>query len=99
MSLTSDERKSVVEFRIEKARRALEQAQGVVELQYWETIANRLYYAAYNAVSAMLMIHGSFTRWSHSSLWAVFCKTGYCRCKGRKIISSSFFYALNRRLR
>ena len=30
MSLTSDERKSVVEFRIEKARRALEQAQGVV---------------------------------------------------------------------
>ena len=35
MSLTSDERKSVVEFRIEKARRALEQAQGVVQLQYW----------------------------------------------------------------
>ena len=58
MSLTSDERKSVVEFRIEKARRALEQAQGVVELQYWETIANRLYYAAYNAVSAMLIAYG-----------------------------------------
>lgn len=58
MSLTSDERKSVVEFRVEKARRALEQAQGVVELQYWETIANRLYYAAYNAVSAMLIAYG-----------------------------------------
>ena len=58
MSLTSDERKAVVEFRIEKARRALEQAQGVVELQYWETIANRLYYAAYNAVSAMLIAYG-----------------------------------------
>ena len=46
MSLSFDERKAVVEFRIEKARRAFEQAQGVVELQYWETIANRLYYAA-----------------------------------------------------
>ena len=75
MSLTSDERKSVVEFRIEKARRALEQAQGVVELQYWETIANRLYYAAYNAVFAAIIIPAAW------------------------FISSSFFYALNRRLR
>ena len=58
MSLTFDERKAVVDFRIEKARRAFEQAQGVVELQYWETIANRLYYAAYNAVSAMLIAYG-----------------------------------------
>ena len=49
MSLSFDERKAVVEFRIEKARRAFEQAQGVVELQYWETIANRLYYAAYKS--------------------------------------------------
>lgn len=59
MSLSFDERKVVVEFRIEKARRAFEQAQGVVELQYWETIANRLYYAAYNAVSAMLIAPAS----------------------------------------
>lgn len=71
MSLTSDERKSVVEFRIEKARRALEQAQGVVELQYWETIANRLYYAAYNAVSAMLIAYG-YTAHSHDGVIHLF---------------------------
>lgn len=58
MSLSSEERRAVVEFRIEKARRAYEQAQGVVKLKYWETVANRLYYAAYNAVSALLIANG-----------------------------------------
>ena len=71
MSLTFDERKAVVDFRIEKARRAFEQAQGVVELQYWETIANRLYYAAYNAVSAMLIAYG-YTAHSHDAVIHLF---------------------------
>lgn len=71
MSLSFDERKAIVEFRIEKARRAFEQAQGVVELQYWETIANRLYYAAYNAVSAMLIAYG-YTAHSHDGVIHLF---------------------------
>lgn len=71
MSLSFDERKAVVEFRIEKALRAFEQAQGVVELQYWETIANRLYYAAYNAVSAMLIAYG-YTAHSHDGVIHLF---------------------------
>ena len=71
MSLSFDERKAVVDFRIEKAHRAFEQAQGVVELQYWETIANRLYYAAYNAVSALLIAHGYTTR-SHDGVIHLF---------------------------
>lgn len=71
MSLSFDERKAIVEFRIEKARRAFEQAQGVVELQYWETIANRLYYATYNAVSAMLIAYGYTTR-SHDGVIHLF---------------------------
>lgn len=58
MSLSNDERKAIVEFRIEKALRAYEQAKGVIPLGYWETIANRLYYAAYNAVSALLIANG-----------------------------------------
>lgn len=71
MSLTTDERKAIVDFRIEKALRALEQAQGVVEFQYWETIANRLYYAAYNAVSAMLIAYG-YTVHSHDGVMHLF---------------------------
>ena len=71
MSLSSEERRAVVEFRIEKAFRAYEQAQGVAELKYWETIANRLYYAAYNAVSALL-IAGGDTAQTHSGVIHMF---------------------------
>ena len=71
MSLTMEERRAVVEFRIEKDFRAYEQAQGVTELEYWETIANRLYYAAYNAVSALL-IAGGDTAQTHNGVIHVF---------------------------
>lgn len=71
MGMTDDERLAVVEFRIDKSLRAFEQAKGVVELKYWETIANRLYYAAYNAVSALLIANGD-TAQSHSGVIHLF---------------------------
>ncbi len=71
MSLSAEERAAVVEFRIEKALRAYEQAKGVIGLKYWETIANRLYYAAYNAVSALLIAHGDVAQ-SHSGVIHLF---------------------------
>ena len=71
MSLTIEERMAIVEFRIEKALRAYEQAKGVVGLMYWETIANRLYYAAYNAVSALLIANGDTVQ-SHSGVIHIF---------------------------
>ena len=40
MSLSVEERKAVVDFRIEKAQRALEQAQGVVVLEYFIQLPN-----------------------------------------------------------
>ena len=67
MSMNAEERKAVVEFRLEKAQRAYEQACGVVEKSYWETIANRLYYAAFNAVSALLISYG-YSAQSHSGV-------------------------------
>ena len=71
MSITAEERRAIVEFRIEKAFRALEQAQGVIVLKYWETIANRLYYAAYNAISALLIANGN-TAQTHSGVIHLF---------------------------
>lgn len=71
MSLSQEERRAVVEFRIEKAIRAYEQAKGVLGLKYWETIANRLYYAAYNAVSALLIANGD-TAQTHSGVIHLF---------------------------
>ena len=71
MSITAEERRAIVGFRIEKAFRALEQAQGVIVLKYWETIANRLYYAAYNAISALLIANGN-TAQTHSGVIHLF---------------------------
>lgn len=70
-NMTEDERRAVVEFRIEKSLRAYEEAKGVIELKYWETIANRLYYAAYNAVSALLIANGD-TAQSHNGVIHLF---------------------------
>ena len=58
MTLSLEERKALVEMRLQKASRAYGEAKGVLALGYWETIANRLYYAAYNAVSALLIANG-----------------------------------------
>ena len=55
MGLNETERKVMVDYKFQKAIRTLEQAKGNVELKYWEVIANRLYYAAYYAVSALLL--------------------------------------------
>ena len=71
MSLSQEELRAVVEFRVEKAFRAYEQAKGVLGLKYWETIANRLYYAAYNAVSALLIANGD-TAQTHSGVIHLF---------------------------
>ena len=71
MSLSTEERQAVVAFRLEKSKRALEQASGIVQMQYWETIANRLYYAAYNAVSALLIAYGHTTQ-THSGVTHLF---------------------------
>ena len=64
MSLTSEERHDVVVYRIEKADKTMEEARTLVTFKYWGLIANRLYYAAYYAISALLVANG-YTAKSH----------------------------------
>lgn len=71
MSLTQEERDAVVAFRIEKSQRTLEQAIGNFKMGYVETTANRLYYAAYYAVTALLIKKG-FTANTHNGVKAMF---------------------------
>ena len=93
MSLSKEERKAIVEFRIEKAIRAFNEAKGVIKLGYWETIANRLYYAAYNAVSALLIANGD-TAQTHSGVIHLFglrfIKTGVLSSDMGKLFHSLF---------
>ncbi len=58
MSLSTEERKQIVYYRLEKAQTAFTHAQGNASMGYWEVTANRLYYAAYYAVSALLIQNG-----------------------------------------
>ena len=58
MSLNDEERYQVVSYRLEKADNTLHDAEKVIEMRMWNTGANRLYYAAYYAVSALLIANG-----------------------------------------
>ena len=55
MNLVEDNRKDIVAYRIERAYTALEQAKLNLKFNCLEVMANRLYYAAYYVVSALLI--------------------------------------------
>ena len=55
MSSVDDNRKDIVAYRIERAYTALEQAKLNFKFNCLEVTANRLYYAAYYVVSALLI--------------------------------------------
>lgn len=71
MSLNHEERAAVVSYRIEKAARAIEQAKHNLPMEYWELIANRMYYAAYYAVSALLIANG-YSAKTHETILRLF---------------------------
>ena len=57
MSLKEENRRDIVLYRIERAFIALEQAKGNLKMNYIEVTANRLYYAAFYAVSSLLIAY------------------------------------------
>ena len=62
MGLSEENRKAVVLYRIERAFIALDQAKKNLQINCLEVTANRLYYAAYYAASALLIAHGIRTK-------------------------------------
>ena len=62
MGLTEGNRRDVVLYRIERAYIALEQAKKNFLINCLEVTANRLYYAAYYAASALLIAYGIRTK-------------------------------------
>ena len=62
MSLTDEDRRETVRYRIEKAYRTLEEANRNVPFGSWTLVANRLYYAAYYAASSLLLADRCFVK-------------------------------------
>lgn len=55
MSLNDEERAIIVSREIERAQQLIFEAESIAALQFWGTVANRLYYALFHAVSALLI--------------------------------------------
>lgn len=67
----SDEIKALIIYRLEKADRTLETAKNVAGND-WDTVANRLYYASYHAVGALLLKFSSKSPKTHSGVKTLF---------------------------
>lgn len=58
LTLSDEDRKEVVKYRIEKSKLSFQAALVNIANDFPSTAANRLYYAAYYAVSALLIANG-----------------------------------------
>ena len=64
MSLSDEDRRVMVGLEIERAEKIMQQLPMLVSNQYWDTLTNRMYYAAFHSVSALL-IHNAIQVHSH----------------------------------
>lgn len=58
MSLSSEERATLISLYLDKARATFEELEVAVEAKKWGMAANRMYYAVFHAVSALFVSEG-----------------------------------------
>lgn len=71
MSLTNDERTTLVTLEPKKARETFEEITILTTANKWSGAANRLYYAVFHAINALLIHDGHITN-THKGSHAVF---------------------------
>ena len=79
MSLTNEERKTLVELELKKARETYEEIGILTAANRWSGAANRLYYAVFHAISALLINDGfqvNSHKGSHAAFSLHYIKTG-----------------------
>ncbi|MCF6353013.1 MAG: HEPN domain-containing protein [Cyclobacteriaceae bacterium] len=91
--MTSEERAEYVKYRIESAYKTYEAAKVLADSGFWNSSVNRLYYAIFYAVNALLVNNGVQTK-SHSATKSqfskYFVKTGEFDKKYGKLLSELF---------
>ncbi|MFA7493446.1 MAG: HEPN domain-containing protein [Proteiniphilum sp.] len=55
--LTDTERRLLVDYRLQRAKETLAEADSLIESAFYNAVVNRLYYACYYAVIALLVKH------------------------------------------
>ena len=67
MSLSIEEKKSIIAYRVQKADSVFIEASDNATMNHWNLVANRLYYAVFHMASALLIDKG-FTSKTHSGV-------------------------------
>lgn len=75
LELTSQQRYDIVKYRIDNAVKTLGEIETLISLKYYNTAANRMYYACYYAACALLIANKINTK-SHDGVSRHFIKTG-----------------------
>ena len=93
MTLSIDEKKAIIKYRIQKAWNSIQEADDNARLGYWTLAASRLYYAAYYMASALLVDKGFIAR-SHSGVTHIigseFVKKDFLSKEDGRLISRLF---------
>jgi uncharacterized protein (UPF0332 family) len=71
VKLDKEEKEALVIYRKQKAADTLNEAEGIASLGYWNAVVNRLYYACYYMVTALLA-HNNFFARTHSGVIRLF---------------------------
>ncbi|MBQ8191701.1 MAG: HEPN domain-containing protein [Bacteroidaceae bacterium] len=70
MALTSDEKRAIIAYRIDKSHKTIIEAHDNAQMGHWSLAANRLYYALFHMASALLVDKG-FTSKTHSGILCI----------------------------
>lgn len=70
MALSIEEKRAIINYRIQKAQNTMIEAKDNANLKHWNLVANRLYYAVFHMASALLIDKG-FTAKSHNGIFCI----------------------------
>lgn len=91
--MTTEERKDYAKYRMESAHKTFDAAKVLIDNGFWNSSVNRLYYALFYAVNALLVLNEIQTK-SHSATKSqfsrYFVKTGKFDKKYGQLLSELF---------
>ena len=91
--LTDEERKALVANKVRRSNETWAETKGIMEQRYWYAAANRMYYACYYMVTALLLKYGysSHTHGGTIGLFGLhFVKPGLVSSEHGKFFSELF---------
>ena len=70
MALSIEEKRAIINYRIQKAQSTIIEAKDNANLKHWNLVANRLYYAVFHMSSALLIDKGFIVK-SHNGIFCI----------------------------